>query len=197
MSKRSVRYTIHFLTAVSITAMVLFVIYGMQNGLFTDRTKMEMLIERGGIFGPLFFIFIQMVQVVVPIIPGGISCAAGAILFGPWMGLLYNYIGIVIGSMINFYLARRYGQCFVKYFVKEETYEKYAQWLEKGKKFDKFLQLRFSFHVRRMIFCVCWRDLQRCHGRGFLPLFYLENQDRLPSIVWHLSMRERGSVVCS
>ena len=71
MSKRSVRYTIHFLTAVSITAMVLFVIYGMQNGLFTDRTKMEMLIERGGIFGPLFFIFIQMVQVVVPIILAG------------------------------------------------------------------------------------------------------------------------------
>ena len=31
MSKQSVRYTIHFLTAVSITAMVLFVIYGMQN----------------------------------------------------------------------------------------------------------------------------------------------------------------------
>ena len=144
MSKRSVRYTIHFLTAVSITAMVLFVIYGMQNGLFTDRTKMEMLIERGGIFGPLFFIFIQMVQVVVPIIPGGISCAAGVILFGPWMGLLYNYIGIVIGSMINFYLARRYGQCFVKYFVKEETYEKYAQWLEKGKGLTKMSWKRFS-----------------------------------------------------
>ena len=141
MSKRSVRYTIHFFTAVSITAMVLFVIYGMQNGLFTDRTKMEMLIERGGIFGPLFF----MVQVVVPIIPGGISCAAGVILFGPWMGLLYNYIGIVIGSMINFYLARRYGQCFVKYFVKEETYEKYAQWLEKGKKFDKFFAVAIFF----------------------------------------------------
>lgn len=30
MSKRSVRYTIHFFTAISITAMVLFVIYGMQ-----------------------------------------------------------------------------------------------------------------------------------------------------------------------
>ena len=73
---------LYFLTAVSITAMVLFVIYGMQNGLFTDRTKMEMLIERGGIFGPLFFIFIQKVQVVVPIIPDGISCAAGVILFG-------------------------------------------------------------------------------------------------------------------
>ena len=75
MSKQSVRYTIHFLTAVSITAMVLFVIYGMQNGLFTDRTKMEMLIERGGIFGPLFFIFIQMVQVVVPIIWRDFLCS--------------------------------------------------------------------------------------------------------------------------
>ena len=55
--------------------------------------------------------------------------------------------------------------------------------LKKERNLISFLQLRFSFHVRRMIFCVCWRDLQRCHGSGFLPLFYLENQDRLPSIV--------------
>ena len=55
MSRKSVRYTIHFLTAVSITVMGLFVIYGMQNGLFTDRAKMELLIERGGIFLTVIF----------------------------------------------------------------------------------------------------------------------------------------------
>ena len=173
MSKQSVRYTIHFLTAVSITAMVLFVIYGMQNGLFTDRTKMEMLIERGGIFGPLFFIFIQMVQVVVPIIPGGISCAAGVILFGPWMGLLYNYIGIVIGSMINFYLARRYGQCFVKDFVKEETYEKYAQWLEKGKKFDKFFAVAIFFPCAPDDFLCMLAGLTKMSWKRFSAIFLL------------------------
>lgn len=91
------------------------------------------------------FILIQMVQVVVPIIPGGITCAVGVVIFGPWYGLLYNYIGIVVGSGINFYLARRYGQCLVKFFVKEETYDKYITWLDKGKKFDKFFALAIFF----------------------------------------------------
>lgn len=126
-------------------AAVAFVIYGVKSGLFTDRGQMELFVNQAGIWGPVLFIVIQIVQVVIPIIPGGISCAAGVILFGPWYGLLYNYIGIVIGSLINFYLARRYGQCFVRYFVKEETYEKYAQWLDKGKKFDKFFALAIFF----------------------------------------------------
>lgn len=97
------------------------------------------------IWAPVTFILIQMVQVVVPIIPGGITCAVGVVIFGPWYGLLYNYIGIVVGSGINFYLARRYGQCLVKFFVKEETYDKYITWLDKGKKFDKFFALAIFF----------------------------------------------------
>ena len=33
----------------------------------------------------------------------------------------------------------------MKYFVKEETYEKYIGWLEKGKKFDKFFAFAIFF----------------------------------------------------
>ena len=51
----------------------------------------------------------------------------------------------MVGSGINFYLARRYGQCLVKFFVKEETYDKYITWLDKGKKFDKFFALAIFF----------------------------------------------------
>ena len=96
--------------------MAAFVIYGVKSGIFTDRAMMEELVRKGGIWAPVTFILIQMVQVVVPIIPGGITCAVGVVIFGPWYGLLYNYIGIVVGSGINFYLARRYGQCLVKLF---------------------------------------------------------------------------------
>lgn len=95
--------------------MAAFVIYGVKSGIFTDRAMMEELVRKGGIWAPVTFILIQMVQVVVPIIPGGITCAVGVVIFGPWYGLLYNYIGIVVGSGINFYLARRYGQCLVKF----------------------------------------------------------------------------------
>lgn len=128
-------------------AMALFVYYGIKFQLFNDVETLKAFILKGGLIGPIIFMMIQVIQVVIPIIPGGISCAAGVLLFGPWYGLLYNYVGIVIGSCINFYLARTYGISFVKKFVSEETYEKYANWLDKGKKFDIFFALAIFFPV--------------------------------------------------
>ena len=145
MQKEGMKRAINILTILCTTAIVAFVIYGVKSGIFIDRAMMEELIRKGGIWAPVTFILIQMVQVVVPIVPGGITCAVGVVIFGPWYGLLYNYIGIVIGSGINFYLARRYGQCLVKFFVKEETYDKYITWLDKGKKFDKFFAFAIFF----------------------------------------------------
>lgn len=143
MTREKTRKLLNIATVISLSVIIVLTIYGVKTGLLTDREQLELLVKKSGVWGPLLFITIQMVQVVLPIIPGGITCGAGVVIFGAWHGLLYNYIGIVAGSMINFYLARRYGQCFVKYFVKEETYEKYIGWLEKGKKFDKF----FAFAI--------------------------------------------------
>lgn len=145
MTREKTRKLLNIATIISLSVIIVLTIYGVKTGLLTDREQLELLVEKSGVWGPLLFITIQMVQVVLPIIPGGITCGAGVVIFGAWHGLLYNYIGIVAGSMINFYLARRYGQCFVKYFVKEETYEKYIGWLEKGKKFDKFFAFAIFF----------------------------------------------------
>lgn len=145
MTREKTRKVLNIATIISLSVIIVLTIYGVKTGLLTDREQLELLVKKSGVWGPLLFITIQMVQVVLPIIPGGITCGAGVVIFGAWHGLLYNYIGIVAGSMINFYLARRYGQCFVKYFVKEETYEKYIGWLEKGKKFDKFFAFAIFF----------------------------------------------------
>ena len=162
MEKKGFRRAVNVVTILCTAAMISFVIYGLKSGIFTDRAMMEELVSRGGIWGPITFMIIQMVQVVVPVIPGGITCAVGVVVFGPWYGLLYNYIGIVAGSCINFYLARRYGQCLVKFFVKEETYNKYITWLEKGKKFDKFFAAA--------IFFPCAPDDVLCMIAGFTKM---------------------------
>ena len=161
------------LTGICVAALVVFAIYGMRQVLFTDRSRMEALVAKGGIFGPLLFVAIQIVQVVIPIIPGGITCAVGVVLFGAWYGLLYNYIGIVIGSFINFYLARRYGKCFVQAFVKEETYEKYAGWLEKGKKFDRFFALAIFFPCAPDDFLCLLAGLTRMSWKRFGTIILL------------------------
>ncbi|MCI8375865.1 MAG: TVP38/TMEM64 family protein [Lachnospiraceae bacterium] len=164
---------IHYITWCSMGALLAFTIYGMKSGILTDRSQMEALVSKSGIYGPLLFVLIQIVQVVIPIIPGGVTCAVGVVLFGAWEGLLYNYIGIVIGSFINFYLARRYGKCFVQALVKEETYEKYAGWLERGKKFDKFFALAIFFPCAPDDFLCMLAGLTRMSFKKFSTIILL------------------------
>ena len=102
---------------------------------------------QAGIWGPPIFIFLQILQTVVPIIPGALTSIAGVYIYGNIIGNVYNYIGIIIGSIIAFYLARQYGQQFVKSMVSENTYNRYINWLDKGKWFDYFFAFMMFFPV--------------------------------------------------
>lgn len=111
-------------------------IYFYRMGIFTKPDAMQQYMAKQGAWAPLVFIIIQIVQVVIPIIPGGVSLAAGVVIFGPWFGFAYNYIGICIGSIINFLLSRHFGRPFVEAVISERLFKKYIGWLDKGKRFD-------------------------------------------------------------
>lgn len=123
-------------TIFTVILSVCFAVYGFREGIFESQETIEAFIGKAGFWGPAIFMFIQAVQVVIPVLPGFITCIAGAALFGPLPGFLYSYIGMCIGSLIAFYISRKYGTAFVKKLVKPKTYDKYICWLEKGKKFD-------------------------------------------------------------
>ena len=80
----------------------------------------------------------QILQTVVPIIPGALTSVAGVFIYGHIVGTIYNYIGIVIGCAIIFYLVRIYGPAFVQSVVSKRTYDKYIGWLDEGNRFDRF-----------------------------------------------------------
>ena len=126
---------------ISIAGLILslgFCVYGFSTGLFQDMEALTATVAKAGFWGPLIFILLQLVQVIIPIIPGGITCAAGVLLFGPLWGFLYNYVGICAGSMINFLFVRHYGPSFLRSMVSEKTYTKCESRINKGKGFDKF-----------------------------------------------------------
>ena len=106
-------------------ATVVFIVWAWQKGLFTSEETLSAYMLQAGIWGPPIFIFLQILQTVVPIIPGALTSIAGVYIYGNIIGNVYNYIGIIIGSIIAFYLARQYGQQFVKSMVSENTYNRY------------------------------------------------------------------------
>lgn len=121
------------------------ILYFLSQGYFTDSTKLQALLNQTGIFAPLLFILLQIFQVIIPIIPGGASSALGIVAFGPIWGFVYNYAGLVIGSILAFLLVKRYGKTFILKVCDQKTHDKYIGWLDKGKKFDRFFAAAIFF----------------------------------------------------
>ncbi len=92
-----------------------------------------------GIIGPLILTLFQAFQVVVPVLPGYLGCAAGAIAFGSMTGFWCNYIGISAGSIVAYFLARKYGIDIVLAMFPRKQYEKWSKRIEKSKSYDWFL----------------------------------------------------------
>ncbi len=120
--------------------------YCYRRGIFQSQAALEQFLSGCGIWAPLIFTVIQAVQVVVPILPGAIGCLAGVLVFGPLWGFVYSYVGISVGSLCAFLLARRYGVPLVRS-ISPKNYEKYMSWLETGNKFEKFFAAAIFFPV--------------------------------------------------
>ncbi len=76
---------------------------------------------------------------VVPVLPGYLGCAAGAVAFGSTTGFLCNYIGISLGSIMAYFLARKYGMEIVLAMFPKKQYDKWSVRIEKSKAYDVFL----------------------------------------------------------
>ena len=79
-----------------------------------------------GIFAPLVLVLLQALQVVIPVLPGFLGCAVGAVLFGPMGGFWCNYIGISVGSIVAYFLARKYGMDIILLMFPKKEYDKWS-----------------------------------------------------------------------
>ena len=71
------RKLINFISIVGLGISIALTIYFINLGVFKDLDSLRGLVGDSIILGPIIFILIQILQVVIPIIPGGISTAAG------------------------------------------------------------------------------------------------------------------------
>lgn len=129
---------LNIIAVVLTAALVAFGIFGWQQGWFRDLESMRAFVAGAGPLGPLVFLLLQIAQVVLPFIPGGVTLTTGVLAFGPWFGFLLNYVGVVAGSVINFYMARRYGHRLVLHLVDEKTWQKYIGRLDNSRGFTRF-----------------------------------------------------------
>lgn len=107
-----------------------------------DPDSLAVWIESAGIWGPIIFMSLNTIQVLLAIIPGGpFEVAAGA-LFGPWIGSFMCDIAMSAGGVITFLFAKKFGMKFIELFTTREKIES-VKFLHSSKKSTTLLFLFF------------------------------------------------------
>ena len=126
---------------------LLVALWGWRTGVLTSQERLQALVASCGMAGALLFTAFQAVQVVVPILPGGLGCLAGVLLFGPVWGFVYNYVGICIGSLLAFAVARNCGKPLLSLLFSEKTIQRYSHWAEEKDRFARLFALAIFLPV--------------------------------------------------
>ena len=122
--KSKSKLILNILTIIGIVAVIFFVYFAVKERWFLDNEILLTKIKSFGLLAHLCFILIQMVQVVLPVIPGGASCLVGVMAFGAVGGFIYNYVGLVLGSICSFLLSRKFGMSIINKLFKEKDIKK-------------------------------------------------------------------------
>lgn len=162
-----------FGTFLGVIATIIFIIFCFQKDVFTSPENFQKYLMQFGLVAPFIFIIIQIAQVVFPIIPGGLTCVAGVLCFGPVWGFLYNYISICIGSCINFLLIRKFGKPLLIQLSSQKLYDKYIGWLDKGERFDRLFAIAIFLPVAPDDFLCMLAGLTKMKFKKFATIIAL------------------------
>ncbi len=134
-----------FALSVGLIAVITFFLYVLKvSGLLDKIDSVEKLreyIQSFGGYAVILFILLQFLQVVVLPIPSFITVGAGVLLFGPFKGAIFSVIGIILGSIVAFFIGKFFGFRVAKWLVGEDSLNKGLKAI-KGK--DKIV-LTFMF----------------------------------------------------
>jgi len=78
-----------------------------------------------GNWGILLIMFLRLISIVIPIIPGTYCLLLSGYLFGLVNGLLVSYISDLIACSISFFIAKRYGRKILKLIMPKKYLNKF------------------------------------------------------------------------
>lgn len=138
--------------SISALVTVLFLLFCALVGWFIGKPMIEFVsepqkfrdfVDQRGIFGRIIFVFMVAFQVLIALIPGEPLEIGAGYAFGAIEGTLLSVLGITIGSMVVFWLVRRFGIKLVEVFFSIEKIRSLN--ILKNKKKTEFLIFLFFF----------------------------------------------------
>lgn len=133
-----VHKAVRIISLTSLILIIIAIIYLASQGYLTSKQRLEALIQSAGPFAPIVFIIFQIMQTVIPVLLGGVSSGIGVVLFGSQWGFIYNYIGIMIGSVIAFFIARSFGKPVLGAIFSKKMMARYEKYTASDSIFQRY-----------------------------------------------------------
>lgn len=114
MSRKKKRLMVLAGAAVFAVLMVLFGRYA--KDLFSDADSFASRLREMGPAGEGIMVLLVIAQVILAVVPGGPFQIAAGYVYGPVRGTLLCMLGSTIGSLITFFLVRRFGRGIIGLF---------------------------------------------------------------------------------
>ena len=106
---------------------------------FSNKERVNNFVTSFGSYAPLVFIGLQILQVLLAPIPGEFTGFVGGYVFGNVPGLIYSTVGLSLGSLFAFLIARGLGMPFVRRFMGQELMGKFEYLVERHGAFFTFI----------------------------------------------------------
>ncbi|MBE6777116.1 MAG: TVP38/TMEM64 family protein [Ruminococcaceae bacterium] len=136
-------------------------------------------IEQSGFMGRVYFVLMVIFQVIIALVPGEPLEIAAGFAFGAIEGTILCVIGITVGSIIVFYLVRKFGIKLVEVFFSTEKI-KSLKFLQNKKKVTALVFLMFFLPGTPKDLLTYFVGLTKIN---FWAFFFIASIARLPSIV--------------
>ncbi len=135
--KIAILKTAFVLLIVAVVVLLAFIIIsevGHLNEYESDEDKINGLVQiigDTGAWGMVVYVLIQVLQVVILPLPAVVCYVPGAIIWGAPMATLLASVGVIIGSVISYFIGRIWGKKAVIWIAGKETTEKYSAYFGK------------------------------------------------------------------
>lgn len=127
-------FVLLIIAAVVLVAFIVLSEVGHLNDYPTDEEKIKglvALIEGTGGWGMFVYVLIQILQVVILPLPALVCYVPGSIIWGAPMATLLASVGVIIGSVICYFIGRIWGKKAVVWIAGEEVTNKYSAYFGK------------------------------------------------------------------
>ena len=176
----------HWIVLSLISILIIWILYSyLSQGIFyslvhNDIESLIIYVNSFGFFSAIIFVLLVILEVVLAPIPPLVLYIIGGALFGSFFGGILTLTGNLVGSLIDFRLARRLGRDFVEKRTNPKIRKKFDKFSEKHGGLTLFL-LRLNPLTTSDLFSYLagltkmktWRFLLAT-GLGLIPLIFVQ-----------------------